>query len=144
MVKREPRRHPCIDCGDQTTKKRCKPCGYKNRVLIPWNKGTIGLCKPNKTSFSPGIVPWNKGIILKQRVTYKELHKWVRKHLGSPKQCSFCESTTKIEWANKSREYKRDLSDWVPLCVPCHRRYDSGEHRGKAIEIFGRKGVACL
>lgn len=28
---------------------------------IPWNKGTKGLVKPNKTSFKKGQIPWNEG-----------------------------------------------------------------------------------
>jgi hypothetical protein len=27
-----------------------------------WNKGTVGVMKPNDTSFKPGNVPWNDGI----------------------------------------------------------------------------------
>ena len=30
----------------------------------------------------------------------------------------------KIHWANISGEYKRDLFDYMRLCVPCHKRYD--------------------
>lgn len=29
-----------------------------------------------------------------------------------------------ISRANKSGEYLRDLSDWLSLCVSCHRKYD--------------------
>lgn len=27
-------------------------------------------------------------------------------------------------WANISRSYKRDLSDWVRLCASCHKKSD--------------------
>jgi hypothetical protein len=54
------------------------------------------------------------------------LHYWVRSQLGTPNQCEFCsKSEGRLEWANKSGEYKRDISDWLRLCPPCHRRYDS-------------------
>lgn len=33
---------------------------------------------------------------------------------------------TGTEWANLSGEYRRDLSDYIELCVPCHRLKDSG------------------
>ena len=51
--------------------------------------------------------------------------------LGKPKKCTKCgikKTTPKsIQWANKSKEYKRDLNDWISLCSKCHFRYD-GQH----------------
>ena len=53
----------------------------------------------------------------------------IRKQLGRPDTCEHCGINglrgLKIHWANKSREYKRDLSDWLRLCVSCHKKYDS-------------------
>lgn len=58
-------------------------------------------------------------------VGFKCLHKWVYRHKGRPGNCLFCgESNKKRVWANKSREYKRDLEDWIPLCYSCHYKYD--------------------
>lgn len=61
-------------------------------------------------------------------VGYSGLHKWVTKLLGQPSYCAYCQSTDKkyYHWANISHAYKRDLSDWVRLCVKCHSRYDHG------------------
>ena len=60
-------------------------------------------------------------------VGYHALHDWVKKHLGRPKYCEFCKSTVAktYEWANKSGQYKRDLSDWYRLCRKCHSAYDN-------------------
>ncbi len=58
---------------------------------------------------------------------YRDLHSWVVKELGQPNSCSRCgkEGTgRKMHWANKSHEYKKELSDWIRLCVPCHKAYD--------------------
>lgn len=56
------------------------------------------------------------------------LHHWVKRNLGFPNKCEFCgfesESHHKIHWANKSHTYKRDITDWLRLCVPCHKKYD--------------------
>ena len=63
------------------------------------------------------------------------LHHWVRKQLGKPSNCEHCGLNDKkrmYHWANKSRMYRRDLSDWLRLCVPCHKRYDLGK-----IELIG-------
>lgn len=59
---------------------------------------------------------------------YRSLHHWVEKELGKPKICEFCKNSNlnhrQYNWANKSHEYKRDLSDWLRLCVKCHKNYD--------------------
>ena len=60
-----------------------------------------------------------------ESVSYAGLHKWVAKELGRPTICSSCGNKKKyIDWANKSREYKRNLNDWIALCRSCHRKYD--------------------
>ena len=65
-------------------------------------------------------------------VGYYGLHTWVARKLGKPKKCNRCGTTKakRYEWANISREYKRDLSDWERLCASCHRQdgFDSGEY----------------
>lgn len=45
------------------TRKYCsRKCSNesKRQNFTPWNKGTRGLMKSNKTSFKKGLVPWNK------------------------------------------------------------------------------------
>lgn len=62
---------------------------------------------------------------------YRALHYWVVSHLGQPDTCEYCGATglkgKYIQWANKSHQYKRDLSDWIRLCGKCHSRYDRKE-----------------
>ena len=71
-------------------------------------------------------------------VSYSGLHKWVSSRLGKPKECEHCHAIVEdpkgIHWANKSQEYKRDLSDWLRLCRKCHMKYDNN-----SIEISMRK-----
>lgn len=57
---------------------------------------------------------------------YKVLHKWVARKLGRPRLCQHCGSTDakKFEWANISKEYKREVTDWIRLCTPCHQVFD--------------------
>lgn len=61
-------------------------------------------------------------------VGYVALHNWVRRRLGTPRYCAYCEAEDKLvyHWANISHAYKRDLSDWIRLCVSCHSKYDRG------------------
>lgn len=62
------------------------------------------------------------------KVGYWGVHKWVQKELGNPMRCDKCErkdlSYRQYNWANISRKYKRDLSDWIRLCAKCHVHYD--------------------
>ena len=60
-------------------------------------------------------------------VGYGALHEWVVRELGKPKECEECGLNDKervYHWANISRNYKRELTDWIRLCVPCHKLYD--------------------
>ena len=60
-------------------------------------------------------------------VSYETLHDWVSRHKGRPKQCEMCDlndPNRKYHWANISGEYKRDLDDFIRLCVPCHKKLD--------------------
>ena len=63
-----------------------------------------------------------------ENVGYRALHNWVEKELGNPNTCEYCGITGlnghKIHWANISRRYLRDLSDWIRLCARCHHKYD--------------------
>lgn len=59
---------------------------------------------------------------------YRYIHKWVEKKLGKPTKCSCCGedglTERQIHWANLSKEYKKDIKDWVRLCVKCHYNID--------------------
>lgn len=61
-------------------------------------------------------------------VGYRALHHWVKKNLGAPNTCEHCGKSGftrgQIGWANKSHEYRRDLTDWIRLCGFCHYKYD--------------------
>lgn len=59
-------------------------------------------------------------------VGYSGVHVWVRKELGKPSRCDDCGDTSprRYEWANISKEYKREVNDWKRLCRPCHHKFD--------------------
>lgn len=62
-------------------------------------------------------------------IGYRTLHHWVQSELGKPHKCEHCLNEDlphrSYHWANKSGQYKRKLSDWVRLCVKCHKKYDA-------------------
>lgn len=89
-------------------------------------------------SFKKGMTPWNKGkerpeILSEQNHKWKgddaslvAKHTWVVRRLGKPQKCEHCGTTEKrmYHWSNISGEYRRDVSDYQRLCVPCHKKYD--------------------
>jgi hypothetical protein len=101
-------------------------------------------CPPNSGSFRKGQknkykgkhLPWIAHIMCGNKnpkwmgddVSNKSLHQWVKRILGQPKTCWYCHKTFRntnlIHWANKSHKYLRTKSDWLRLCVKCHKKYD--------------------
>jgi len=72
-----------------------------------------------------------------ENVGYRGLHTWIQRTLGTPEQCTHCPKIAtghSMHWANRSGEYRRDISDWIRLCAKCHGIYDSN----KKIEEYAR------
>lgn len=73
------------------------------------------------------------------KVGYCGLHKWVARELGKANHCGEC-GLDKVpegrkhmfEWANISKKYKRDLTDWKQLCIPCHIEFDKETRKRKS------------
>lgn len=105
--------------------KRGKP-SWNTGKPAPWmigNKHRLGKSNPNPHKMvGSDNLKW-----LGDSVGYRALHTWVERKLGKPNRCEFCGIVTKTRyhWANKSREYLRDVSDWIRLCPKCHKEYDS-------------------
>lgn len=61
-----------------------------------------------------------------EAVGYGGLHAWIRRMLGTPQYCAHCDGNKakRFEWANVSGQYRRDITDWIRLCVPCHRKQE--------------------
>ncbi len=127
--------HICLNTGRTHFKKG----------LVPWNKDKIGvqICSEvtrQKMSDSQKRIG-NKPPIVHLRdeknghwkgddVGYLALHDWIRSRKGKAQFCINCEKTikeTRIEWANISHEYKRDVNDFVSLCCSCHSRFDKNK-----------------
>lgn len=116
-----------------------KRCMYQHRSPRPSGL-TYNIVAENPTWYRPGRIDAPSGADHHQwggdNVGYAWMHKWVRKNKVKPGACEHCGEVKKLEWANKSREYKRDLDDWLALCRLCHRKYDAG-YRGVAVAKFG-------
>lgn len=68
-------------------------------------------------------------------VGYQGLHKWVQHWKKKPKKCQHCGKVRRLYWANKSHKYLRKLSDWLALCMSCHRKYDINHARKNKITV---------
>lgn len=110
-------------------------CKYKYRKMPKRGKGTYLFTKENTGRFTADNLPANRNIFKKGRIPenhkgdlvgYDALHDWVKRELGKPNKCEHCgtETAKRFEWANKSHEYKRDITDWIRLCKICHIKYD--------------------
>jgi len=112
-------------------------CGNASRIgTSSWNKGLMGWRKGEKHPWMPsGEKHWSYKA---ENVEYGGLHQWVRKNLGSAKRCTHCgldripEGMKRyFQWANRSHLYRRDLNDWMQLCVKCHKAYDMAYRKVK-------------
>lgn len=102
-----------------------RTCSYKR---TPWNKG----------------VPWSEEVKEKLRgprpntlgeknhswkgddIGYYGAHNRISRILGKPKECTKCglnDKNRRYEWANLTGKFT-DTSDYIRLCVPCHRKSD--------------------
>ena len=126
----------CLQCNKSFVPKRdtkgifCSlPCYHKHMV---------GKSHGHKTT--NGRIPWNKGLKIPEmcgdnhfawkgeKVSYRNLHKWVERILGKPHNCEECKNSSlrhrQYNWSNISGNYKRIISDWRRLCMKCHKAFD--------------------
>jgi hypothetical protein len=61
-------------------------------------------------------------------VGYLSLHEWIKNHKPIPIECEYCGYKKKLELANISQKYKRDINDWEWLCRLCHMKKDGRLH----------------
>lgn len=103
-------------------RKECRTCGSQFKT---WDKRKLFCNRKCGYDRPEAEQPAWKG----DSVSYSGLHKWVASRLGKPKECEHCNTIVDdpkgIHWANKSQEYKRDLTDWLRLCRDCHWAYDN-------------------
>jgi len=121
-------------CGKpiKSTSKKCKSC------TLVGNKRNTELSFSGRHHSKDTIIKITKKLVGKRtgeennkwtgdKVSYRDLHKWVNAKLGKARVCVSCGKIgegREIQWANKDHSYKRNLVDWLSLCCKCHCRYD--------------------
>jgi|26BtaG_2_1085354.scaffolds.fasta_scaffold03785_4 hypothetical protein len=66
-----------------------------------------------------------------------QFHIWLRKHYKAPKYCEFCGKEKKLDLANLSETYTRDINNYEWLCRKCHLGMDTYTKQER--EEFGLK-----
>jgi hypothetical protein len=96
----------------------------------PKSKRNVKLCRScfKKTISGNGNPMW-KG----NSVGYNALHDWIKSKLPKTQLCQHCNQNPPYDIANKSGQYKRDLSDWEWLCRKCHMESDGRMEKLKEI-----------
>lgn len=75
-----------------------------------------------------------------EEACYSSKHKWLVRLYGRADRCdndtcvyprrngkgTLLKKAKKFTWANISGLYKRDIKDYIKLCVSCHSKYDLG------------------
>lgn len=93
----------------------CQSCGKEHMACRP----TIRFCTSGCNVKAEKSPAW-KG----DAVGLGQLHDWIEKQMERPDSCSKCGKRGKVDLANISNEYKRDISDWEWLCRKCHMTSD--------------------
>ncbi len=90
------------------------------------------------TQFKPGDTAGEKNAKwVGDRVSYFALHGWVARNKEKAGRCTDCGVYSDTVWANTNYEYRRNLDDFVELCVKCHHEKDRNSGRwGDATRQF--------
>ncbi|MHA1678548.1 MAG: hypothetical protein ACTSW3_07190 [Promethearchaeota archaeon] len=74
---------------------------------------------------SKGLMNGKKNPMWKgDKVGIISLHEWIRNHKKKVLLCESCGKGKKLELANLSGKYKRDINDYKWLCRSCHTKMD--------------------
>lgn len=135
---------PCTrkdSANNKTVSRICVECG-KNFMANPNEiKRRGGGAKTCSRTCYFAYQPKMLEVKFNGKRSYYALHHWIRRKRGEPVKCDFCGALAtdrRIEWSNISGQYKEEITDWQPLCVPCHRRYDDA---GNKAWITRRKNI---
>ena len=66
---------------------------------------------------------------------YAAVHMWIKKHKPMSDECEECGRIEKLQYANLSFEYRKDIKDWKCLCIICHSILDSNSVLGKRMKM---------
>lgn len=107
-----------------------------NMKLLNRSFNSIAL-KANRLNLSSNYLAENNPMWKGKDVGYGKLHDWVRRHKKTSLYCEKCGIVyDKLDLANISQEYRRDINDYLWLCRKCHMREDG---RIEKLKILGKQ-----
>jgi hypothetical protein len=59
----------------------------------------------------------------------RALHRWVRKCFPAPERCQGCKQIKRLDLANVTGVYNRELKNWRYLCRTCHTTLDGNAYK---------------
>lgn len=75
-------------------------------------------------------------------VGYGSLHAWIKARITKPDYCKDCGiKTDKLDLANISQDYKRDIKDWEYICRRCHMKKDGRLKKLRIIHPLAIKNI---
>ncbi|KKN11421.1 hypothetical protein LCGC14_1026760 [marine sediment metagenome] len=129
--------------------KRCVGCSCKFKVE-EWEvkRGRGKYC--SHKCYLKNVVAWNKGIPSPKgkdhpnwkgdKASYSAIHRWVARNNTKPECCSKCRKKGRLELANISGKYKREIDDYEWLCIKCHRNMDGWFKKVMKKVVRGKDG----
>lgn len=119
----------------------CKADDCDNSVL----GGGRGWCKMHYTRWLRHGDPDARfpGLRESARLTYSSFHRRIRKTRGraAEYECTHC-GRQASQWAYIHGGDRRNVADYMPLCVPCHSTYDRAEYWSPEVLERWRRSVA--
>lgn len=117
----------CGSCGKLFSTNRgrlycSRPCFLKYLHTI-YSGNSQALINRNRKISASHIADKNPQW-LGDKVSYRGLHDWLRKNFSPPKECLECKRELKLDLANVTGKYVRDISHYRWLCRGCHVSLD--------------------
>ena|SRR3990167_1718176 len=148
----------CTTCQKQFYRSRTqvKEKNYCSHSCCPvWNKGKKGEYHQSEETVKSSRIRMKKlysegklKTCFKEKsgkLGYRALHNWVERQSGfaRDKSCLLCKSIKRVDWANISHEYKKEILDWAPLCRKCHIWYDKNWLDKPEFQPLKKLAVQC-
>ena len=67
--------------------------------------------------------------IIKDNITIKSLHKYVRRNYPPLELCQICNQKRRLDLANITGIYNREFKNWAYFCRKCHLHFDNVFYR---------------
>lgn len=125
----------CKECGVVLSRRDYTYCALHRPTRVMSGSERLLLSKRMKGNTFASVNlnemnPMWKG----NSVSYRGLHQWIVRKLGTPDTCSLCSKSglkgRAIHWASKNHSYSRNLDEWIRLCSKCHGSYDRRVRKG--------------